>query len=84
MAHICALQHKPLTSWAGPVGLPPQDLPSLCMTTAIEGRQLMTTKTTSKAKPKLTDVQAKAKAVFGDLKDFTQGNVEAVVESGKT
>ena len=43
----------------------------------------MTTKTTSKAKPKLADVQEKAKAVFGDLKDFTQGNVEAVVESGK-
>ena len=42
----------------------------------------MTTKTT-KAKPKLADVQQKAKAVFGDLKDFTQGNVEAVVASGK-
>lgn len=48
----------------------------------------MTTKTTTT--PKLAGVQDKAKAVlakgvatFGEIKDFTKGNVDAVVESGK-
>lgn len=49
-----------------------------------------TTTTKARAKAKLTTVQTKAKAVyeqgasaFGDVKTFTKGNVDAVVESGK-
>jgi hypothetical protein len=80
---ICALQHKPVTSWAGPVGGFIAGPAQLVCDNRYRRNQLMTTKTTSKAKPKIADVQEKAKAVFGDLKDFTQGNVEAVVESGK-
>jgi hypothetical protein len=52
----------------------------------------MATKTTSKgaAKAKFSKVQDQAKAayeqgvaVFGDVKEFTRGNLDAVVESGK-
>lgn len=51
---------------------------------------MSTTTTKPRAKAKVADVQSKAKAVYekgagavGELKGFTKGNIDAVVESGK-